>query len=256
MPTAGIPRRDSRIPKNIFQTFETFDLKPGMILARQTWIDQNKDYTVYFQDKNHRLETVAMAGQELGGAIFARNLISAYNGLTSGALKADIWRYCALFLFGGVYADIDSICLVPLQDVLRDDDEFVSSCAGQVRWAIFNGFIASRPRHPFLARSIVRAEREIRWGERDGYLATGPGNLGMAVNEVIGRHRKTVFESGDFDRYRLFRKINKSVFDGDVKIVLTEYDTYLDDLSAAGIKHWTKLRKGTPILQRIRRRFV
>ena len=34
-----------------------------------------------------------------------------------GSVKADIWRYCVLYTFGGLYLDDDSDIAVPLDDV-------------------------------------------------------------------------------------------------------------------------------------------
>ena len=40
-------------------------------------------------------------------------------------MKADIWRYAVLYVFGGVYVDTDSSFDVTLDDWLKPDDGFV-----------------------------------------------------------------------------------------------------------------------------------
>ena len=49
----------------------------------------------------------------------------AYFLLTPGASRADFWRYCALWRFGGVYADSKMRLLRPLDDIIRSTDELV-----------------------------------------------------------------------------------------------------------------------------------
>ena len=47
-----------------------------------------------------------------------------------GAAKADIWRYAALYLLGGVYIDYDSDIKVPLNEVVQDGDTLIVSEEG------------------------------------------------------------------------------------------------------------------------------
>lgn len=58
------------------------------------------------------------------------SLLWAYdniNPVVGGAAKADIWRYAALYIHGGVYIDSDSALTKPIDDMIRDDDEFVTT---------------------------------------------------------------------------------------------------------------------------------
>lgn len=52
---------------------------------------------------------------------FPPEVKEAYDALTAGAFKADLFRYCVLFIYGGVYADVDVILQSKL-DVAIDDD--------------------------------------------------------------------------------------------------------------------------------------
>lgn len=47
------------------------------------------------------------------------------NPIYGGAAKADIWRYCALYIFGGVYIDADSFLTKPLDGIITKDDEMI-----------------------------------------------------------------------------------------------------------------------------------
>lgn len=235
-----------QIPRLLFQTFETDDGPPKMAMARQTWKDLNPDWTLHFHDAEMRREFI--------GKHYGPEHVAAYDRLTSGAYKADFWRYCALYVHGGVYVDVDAVCRVPLDDVIRPEDRFLSARAGNVPWAIHNGFIACTPEHPFLARAVERALVEIKAGELDGYLSTGPANLGIAVNTCLARPPKSEHVLGENDGYRLLEKRGSKILDGDLVVMLTQYEGYLEDLQSLGIKHWQEEKKRPTLYNRIRRR--
>ena len=41
----------------------------------------------------------------------------------NGAARADLWRYCILWRYGGWYVDLDVGCRTPLQDLHSAEDE-------------------------------------------------------------------------------------------------------------------------------------
>ncbi len=45
--------------------------------------------------------------------------------LYPGAYKADLFRYCILFIHGGIYADVDVLLSTDLDKLLEDDIGFV-----------------------------------------------------------------------------------------------------------------------------------
>ena len=183
-PQAPVP--DGRTPAitlTIFQTFEHAEVPERMREAAESWSELNPAFTYRFFDAEDRRSFIEDN--------FDARTLEAYDRIEGGAFRADFWRYCVLIVHGGVYADVDSICAVDLLEVLQDSDVFVTSRAGNLTWGLYNGFICTVPRHPFMERAIARATDEIlkvRPGDNfDGYTITGPGNLGMAVNLCLGR---------------------------------------------------------------------
>jgi mannosyltransferase OCH1-like enzyme len=43
---------------------------------------------------------------------FDSKTYTAYSKLPMGVMKADLWRYCIIYFYGGIYADVDTICRV------------------------------------------------------------------------------------------------------------------------------------------------
>lgn len=72
-----------------------------------------------------------------------------------GAHKADLWRYCALYVHGGVYADIKTIFLTHLDNIFPSGQNFrwyaVMCFTGR---CVYNGVLATPPRNPMLLELI------------------------------------------------------------------------------------------------------
>ena len=58
-------------------------------------------------------------------------------GAISGAFKADIWRYCVLYTFGGMYIDDDSDLRTPFDEVVLQKDTLIMSEEGAPTFNIY-----------------------------------------------------------------------------------------------------------------------
>jgi len=65
-----------------------------------TW--KKKDYSYHFYDDQKCFDFMR---DNFPGDIF-----DCYCRLPLAVMKADLWRYCVIYKFGGIYADIDTIC--------------------------------------------------------------------------------------------------------------------------------------------------
>lgn len=232
---------DQLIPRRIFQTFKSRVVPEKMYEASLSWITQNPEYDyTFFDDKSCR---------DLIEMNFDSRVLRAYDQIHRGALKADLWRYCALFLHGGVYADIDTVCLSSLGRAVESLDTFITAKASSPRQALFNAFIATTPRHPFMDAAIDRAVNNILSNLGRGPKAlTGPTCLGEAINGVLGRRVDAPFKDGrrtinDLS-IRVLTKIHSAdsgkrrVVIGPEVLFYCKYQGYETDLQAAGTEHW------------------
>lgn len=77
-----------------------------------------------------------------------------FNYIEDGPIKADFWRICILYKYGGVYSDIDNQPLVPIKDFLEPDVEFLT-CSSYMGDMNFNpNFIIGHKGSPILKRCI------------------------------------------------------------------------------------------------------
>jgi len=93
------------IPKNIFQTHKSIQYlkqKPVLLKAIQSWRMRGHGFNYYFYDN-------AMCDDFIKNN-FDEQVNKAYFLLPIGVMKADLWRYCIIYKYGGIYADVDTVC--------------------------------------------------------------------------------------------------------------------------------------------------
>lgn len=87
---------------------------------------------------------------------FSPNVLQRFMTLKRGAHKADLFRYCVLYIHGGLYADIKTELTRSLRDVIpRTDYMYVVRSMVNIPIPFFNeptcynGFLFSPPKNPF-----------------------------------------------------------------------------------------------------------
>lgn len=185
-----------RIPRLLFQTWVTKTPSPEMKMLTSTWIDRNPKYIHRLVDDSDQLEFLQRH--------FDKKVVDAYSCLIPGAYKSALWRYCILYVVGGVYADIDTLCLGGMIDEILDETtEFaiaidLAKAETDLQYLLFTGFMASVPKHPVLLECINRivsnVENQSEFGDRSWIEVCGPGVVGRALNVYLGRAETTPFK--------------------------------------------------------------
>nr|QZX43606.1 glycosyltransferase [Marseillevirus sp.] len=218
------PNYEQKIPFQIFQTNEEKVL-PGMREALDSWSKMNPEYRHIFFPTSLCRDFISQN--------FEPRVLKAYDSLVPGAYKADLFRYCALYVSGGVYVDSAMVCLVPLKEWLPREASLVSAKDEGVKSGIYQAFFACEPRHPMLRQLIdlvVSRVENKEYGERDLYT-TGPIAFGNALNIFLKRDENAEFSVGEiadsiflFHRYSRPGKKIGGIFDKDGKeLVRTKY---------------------------------
>lgn len=166
-----------RIPKTIWQTYKTKKLPRPAHQAQQTWKKFNPGYSYFLFDDADIEQYISEK--------WDTDTLAFYKELHVGAMKADLWRYLILATEGGVYSDIDSICLIPVKHWLPDRKTrhqnvlVISLNSNNSRFCQWT--IAATPNHPAMqhvCRFIV--ERWKREGMKESntedfvFETTGP----------------------------------------------------------------------------------
>jgi len=82
---------------------------------------------------------------------FSPAVVQCFDTLKQGAHKADLLRYCLLYIHGGVYIDIKSQLIQPLRDMI-----YANTVTTSLSWVsgVYQGFIAAPPRQEIFLHLI------------------------------------------------------------------------------------------------------
>ena len=133
--------KKQRIPKNIIQTYHSF--KPQNEYhanAYKTFEEKNPEYKMYFfLDEECR---------KLIKQYFSARVLAAYDVLVPKAFRADLFRYCALYILGGCYVDHKIIGRKSFRSIMKDDDDLLVTYDNGdffgIKLKLFNGFMCSK----------------------------------------------------------------------------------------------------------------
>jgi mannosyltransferase OCH1-like enzyme len=128
------------IPKLLHQTHSSKNLIPAKVAENIAKFAGDFERIVYD-------DAEAEAFLE---AHFRPIVASTFRALEMGAHKADLFRYCVLYVRGGVYLDIKTVLVRPLDGIFPPGA--VSTVISQHQTQVYNGIIAAPPGQPlFLA---------------------------------------------------------------------------------------------------------
>lgn len=83
---------------------------------------------------------------------FSDEVFFVYNSLPLGIMKADMWRVAIIYIYGGIYADIDTVCHSSIDTILHKDIIVCKEFDNLNN--IANYFFAATPKHPVLKRTL------------------------------------------------------------------------------------------------------
>lgn len=87
---------------------------------------------------------------------FDKEVLTAFNTLQPYACKADLARYCLLYLYGGLYCDItiEFLHKIPMLDKLHFFAFRDFQRASRRSWSVYNGIIFARKKSPIMQKAI------------------------------------------------------------------------------------------------------
>jgi mannosyltransferase OCH1-like enzyme len=201
------------VPRRIYQTWETKNIPADMAAAVQTVKDANPGFEhTLFDDKGCR---------EFIKEHFPQEIVAAFDSLIPGAYKADLWRYCILYIQGGIYLDIKFVpvngfsfnSIINHEHLCKDRPEHFANRNG-----VYNAIMIMKPGNPILKEAIYKIYQNYCKKDycRDWLYISGPGLL----SEIVPLNFP----------YTMYHRIPDSVHLHDT-LILDTYPTY---------RTWTK----------------
>ena len=230
-----------KIPYNLFQTFKTKDISPALQAFLDSWKEQNPEYTYKFYDDD-------MCDKFMKE--FDLRAWKAYHRIIPGAFKADLWRYCVLYKYGGVYADVDTVCLGKIDNFLNEKTEFVAPIDLDDK-LLYNAFIAAAPGSKSLKACIDTIVHNVENNivpENKIYFSAC-GVLANCTNDFLGRDKQTSFAGqvgwNDTTHLLKFEPVSQHVKDEKGTVLFqnkerhTElFDAYHHELNRLNLTPW------------------
>jgi mannosyltransferase OCH1-like enzyme len=132
------------IPLNIYQTWHTKELPPLMLKNSQKIKENNPAFNYQLFDDVDCYNFIKEN--------FDEPVANAYNSLIPGAYKADLWRYCILYINGGIYLDIKYGSMNNFKFInMTESEHFVLDADNN---GIYNALLVCLPKNPKLLKAI------------------------------------------------------------------------------------------------------
>jgi hypothetical protein len=174
---------------------------------------QNPEFTYFLYDDNMCRDFIEKN--------FDTDVLYSFNKLKPGAYKADLWRYCILYKYGGIYLDIKFSCIHDFKLIeLTDKEYFVRDLPHKGISGVYNALIVCLPNNNILYKSIYHIVNNVKnniYGNNYLYI-TGPHlllyyfnsieieNMDLNLSEEINIciHNKPIIKS--YNTYRIEQK--------------------------------------------------
>lgn len=132
-------------------------------------------------------------------ANFDADVVKAFDCLKPGAYKSDLWRYCILYTYGGVYMDIKCRPDIRIVDMIQEygSPVFVQDFPRR-GLCVWNGFMIAPPNLPIFKMCISDIIKNVKANDytQDTLSITGPCLLGKLFTIVYPNYKFNLFLDG------------------------------------------------------------
>lgn len=154
----------SKIPRNLIQTYENNKLNNTIYDNIISLLKINNDFNYYLITDE--------IGINLINKYFDKYTLDAFNKLNIGVSKGDFLRYISMYIYGGVYLDLDSSINISLSSYIDPNIEhifFLDWDNNLQQWC----FMCS-PNNSIILSIIKEMVKRIYNEEKNIFIATGP----------------------------------------------------------------------------------
>lgn len=226
--------QNTYIPLNIFQTWNSKQLSKDMKQSVDTIKNNNPEFKHYLFDDNDCREFIKNT--------YLKDVLTAYDKLIPGAYKADLWRYCILYKYGGVYIDIkykmnNNVKLIDFVD----SEHWVWD--GDYK-GIYNGFLVCLPGNIILQRAIceIISHTKIGYYGKNDLEPTGPKLLYRLYEEE---------EQQKVDMHHTHDKLKDRCVKYKEDVILYAYENHASDMdNNSVVPHYSRLWRENKIYRK------
>ena len=204
---------NSIIPLHLYTCWHTKDLPPLMKANYDNLVATNPRITFHLYDEDECREFIKTH--------FNPDVLEAYNSLIPSSYKSDLWRFCALFVNGGIYMDIKYSCVNGFKFLdLTEKEYFVRDHEPK---NTYTALIVSLPGNQILFKCIRQIVENVKNKYYGDWVLdpTGPALLGKFFTQE---------EKNNMEMYHdLVESINKYYIVKGDRIILGFYEGYREE---------------------------
>lgn len=161
--TSTEPVKQKEIPDVIIQTYKSWDVIPEYHKKQIEKHTTGYQYE-FFDDKR---------AKEFLKEHYGNNFVEAFDHMI-GAHKADLFRYCYLYLKGGIYLDIKTIIKKHVREIFTEKEKlYIGLSVGRpFGGGVYQGILAAPPGHPVIKACVEHAISSYnKYGKNIAYVA-------------------------------------------------------------------------------------
>ena len=210
------------VPHAIYQTWGSHDLPERMRYAVDLLKQANPGFShSLVNDTEQRAFLIEK---------FSEDVVAAYDTLLPGAFKADLWRYCVMYLRGGYYIDIKfipvngwSFANLKTQTYVLDHSQTFPGLSH----GVYNAFLMAKPGCPIMKAAIEGVVENAKNRVLSEQLSvSGPGLLGS----IVSSDECSLY----WDKKRIVTRNNHTP-------LLAQYEGYRNDCKTSGYVHYSNM---------------
>jgi mannosyltransferase OCH1-like enzyme len=207
------------IPKKIFRIWQT-EMCEKMQYYSDILKNENPDfeYTIF---------NTEMA-REFLKEHFDPEILYTFDSLVPFSYKADLFRYCVLYIHGGIYLDMkfQSVNRFRFSQVIYKEQYTLDID----ETSVYNAFLICKPRSKMMFKCIfqvVKNAKERNYTEND-LTVTGPGMIKYLITKELKQESKLRHQCMNYNKYIL----------RDGVPILKNYHRYYEDTPKCGQKNY------------------
>lgn len=179
---------------------------------------------------------------------FGPDVLEAYMGFKPSGYRSDLFRYCALYIMGGVYIDTKMDFSVPLKDLIVDSQLVVLKttnnwCGGK---GVSNALLITPPKNQVMRMAIdeIIVAYKARSYKENELDITGPCLIGDILNRTNQAHlrEKAHCECGESETAFIFscggREVARSYPEYRIDQARMQKEPRYKDLYLKGDVYW------------------
>jgi hypothetical protein len=161
---------DSIIPLHLYTCWHTKELPPLMKKNYNKLIESNPRITFHLYDEEDCRKFISEN--------YSEDVLKAYNSLIPCSYKSDLWRFCVLYVNGGIYMDIKYECINGFKFIsLTEKEYFVRDRPEE---CVYTALISCLPKNQIMLNCINKIVENVnnKYYGKNWLYPTGPGLLG------------------------------------------------------------------------------